>query len=516
MNSKFVEHDWIYPDVLEERDYQKAIAESALSGNTMCVLPTGMGKTPVAVMVAAFRLKQDMKKKILMVAPTKPLTAQHQRSFQKFLRVGEDELKVITGEIDPAKRIKQYAEADIVFSTPQTIQNDLKKGRLSLNDFSLLIVDECHRAVKKYAYTFIAKKYMEQAKDPLILGLTASPGGHMYKIKDVCKKLYVSNVEIRTRDDDDVKKYIQNVEQEKIEIPLTEDVVKIIKLLTSIKQQSLDTLQKWHVINQDNRMITKKYLIDLQIKLQKSSGGFKYMAMSKLAEIIKIDHALTLAETQTLHSLLEYLKGLKEQGESGDTKAATRLIKNPEFEQALDMTMELIKNKKEHPKLGKLREIVSKQLSEDKESRIIIFAQYRDTLGKIEEDLKNIEGVKSVMFIGQAMKKGRGLKQEEQIKILNEFKLGFHNVLLSSSVGEEGIDVTETNLVVFYEPVPSAIRSIQRRGRTGRTQAGRVVVLVTKDTRDEAYYWSAYHKEKKMHKTLDSMQNQSSLGGFAK
>ncbi len=510
----FVKHDWIYPNTLEERDYQKAIAESAMQGNTMCVLPTGMGKTPVAVMVTAYRLQQNMHDKILMVAPTKPLTAQHKRSFQKFLRVGEDELKVITGEVKPADRIKQYSKADIVFSTPQTIKNDLKAGRLHLRDFSLLIVDECHRAAKKYAYTYIAKVYMDQAKDPLILGLTASPGGHRYKIDDVCQKLFVKNVEIRSREDKDVKKYIQIVEQERIEIPLTEEIVKIIKLLTSIKQQSLDVLQKWHVINQDTRIVTKKYLLDLQIKLQKSSGGFKYMAMSKVAEIIKIDHALTLAETQTLHSLLEYLNSLKEQGESGDTKAATRLIKNPEFEQALDMTIEVIGKGKEHPKLEKLREIISKQLSQDKESRIIVFAQYRDTLGKIAEDLKKVEGVKSVMFIGQAMKKGRGLKQEEQIQILNEFKLGFHNVMLSSSVGEEGIDVTETNLVVFYEPIPSAIRSIQRRGRTGRTQAGRVVVLVAKGTRDEAYYWSAYHKEKKMHKTLGDMQNQQSLNKF--
>ncbi len=510
----FVNHPWIYPDMLEERDYQSAIAESALRANTMCVLPTGMGKTPVAVMVAAERMKQDMSKKILMVAPTKPLTSQHKRSFQKFLRIGEDELKIITGEITPAKRIQAYAKADIVFSTPQTIRNDLKAGRLNLRNFSLLIVDECHRSVKKYAYTYIAKTYMDQAKDPLILGLTASPGGHKFKIDDVCKRLYVKNVEIRSREDKDVSKYMQNVKQEKIEIPLTDEVLMLKNLLEAIKQLSIDMLRKWKVVPQGDLMLSKKYLLDLQIRLQKSSGGFKYMAMSKVAEILKIDHALTLVETQTLHSLLEYLNSLKEQGESGSTRAAKRLIKEPEFEKALELTEKLIDEEKEHPKLEKLKEIVSLQFKNNPDSRIIVFAQYRDTLGRIMKELENVNCVKPILFIGQAMKKGRGLKQEEQIKILNEFRLGFHNVLLSSSIGEEGLDVSETNLVVFYEPVPSAIRSIQRRGRTGRTQAGRVVVLVAKDTRDEAYYWSAYHKEKKMHKTLDGMQMQQSLNGF--
>lgn len=514
-SKQFVDHPWIYPNTLELRDYQSAIAKTAVTGNTLCVLPTGMGKTPIAVIVAAEKLRENMHKKILVLAPTRPLTAQHRKSFQRFLRIGEDELKLITGETLPTERIKQYSKADIVFSTPQTIENDLKANRISLRDYSLVIVDECHRAAKKYAYGYIAKTYMEQNPNPLLLGLTASPGGQLWKIKDVCQRLYIKNVEIRTRDDKDVEAYMQKVDQEKIMVDMTDDILTVISDLETMKQQSLDILVKWHVINEQmSKNITKKYLLDLQTKLQSSSGGFKYMAMSKVAEIIKIDHALTLAETQTLHSLLEYLTSLKEQAEKKETRASMRLTKTAEFSAALEKTQKLVEDGKEHPKLAKLKEIISRQLSDDKESRIIVFAQYRDTIGRIFKEMQTIPDAKPVVFIGQAVKKGHSLNQEDQMRVLNEFKLGFFNILCSSSVGEEGIDITETNLVVFYEPVPSAIRTIQRRGRTGRTQEGRVVVLVTKGTRDEAYYWSAYNKEKQMHKTLDGMQKQNTLDKF--
>ncbi len=106
--------------------------------------------------------------------------------------------------------------------------------------------------------------------------------------------------------------------------------------------------------------------------------------------------------------------------------------------------------------------------------------------------LVQIKGAAPVEFIGQAKKKGKGLSQKEQMQILNEFQMGFYNILCASQVAEEGLDVVETNVVVFYEPTPSAIRKIQRSGRTSRTKQGKVIVLMTKNTRDEAYQWSAH------------------------
>ena len=103
------------------------------------------------------------------------------------------------------------------------------------------------------------------------------------------------------------------------------------------------------------------------------------------------------------------------------------------------------------------------------------------------------------------------MTQKEQIAILQEFREGKFNVLVSSSVGEEGLDIPQVDLVIFYEPIPSAIRHIQRRGRTGRLEKGEVVILVTKNTRDEGYRWSAHHKEKRMYRNLLQLKNNLKL-----
>ncbi|MFH1420714.1 MAG: DEAD/DEAH box helicase [Candidatus Aenigmatarchaeota archaeon] len=512
---EYVSNRWIHPNKLERRVYQENIAKTALLGNTLCVLPTGMGKTPIAVLVAAAKLDEDMSKKIMLMAPTKPLTAQHRMTFEKFIRIGPSELVAITGEVPAIKRMKLYQKADIVFSTPQTIQNDLKARRLSLDDYSLLIFDEAHRCVGNYAYTYVAKAYVNQNPRGLILALTASPGGHKWKIDDVRRKLSIKNVEIRSRQDLDVVKYVQKIDEEKIEVVLTQPMLDLKKYLDTIKKDSLEKLKTWKVVNVSNEnIISKTYLLDLQRRLQRSEGGFKYLAMSIVAEILKVDHAIGLLETQTLHSLYEYLQQLYEQGKNGDTRAAQRLIKNEYFEKALALTKKLIAQGDEHPKIEELKKLISGEFAKNKNARVIVFAQYRDTINKICNELKKVSGAKPAMFVGQAIKKGYGLKQGDQIKILNEFKLGFCNILCASSVGEEGIDVTETSLVIFYEPVPSEIRKIQRSGRTGRTKAGCVVTLITKNTRDEAYFWSAYHKEKKMKRTLEGMQKQKDLVNF--
>ena len=89
---------------------------------------------------------------------------------------------------------------------------------------------------------------------------------------------------------------------------------------------------------------------------------------------------------------------------------------------------------------------------------------------------------------------------------VEEFKIGKINILGATSIAEEGLDIPEVDSVIFYEPIPSAIRHIQRRGRTGRQEKGKVIILVTKDTRDEGYRWSAHHKEKRMHRILKDLK----------
>jgi Fanconi anemia group M protein len=161
----------------------------------------------------------------------------------------------------------------------------------------------------------------------------------------------------------------------------------------------------------------------------------------------------------------------------------------------------------EHPKLDQVRDIVSRQIAGRPESRVIVFTNYRDTADMVTASLGAMEDIYPVRFVGQSSKyKDKGLTQKQQVHIIEDFKKGIYNVLVATSVAEEGLDIPSTDLVVFYEPIPSEIRSIQRKGRTARKHAGRVVVLVTKGTRDEGYYWSSLSKERRMQSNMKELQ----------
>ena len=122
--------------------------------------------------------------------------------------------------------------------------------------------------------------------------------------------------------------------------------------------------------------------------------------------------------------------------------------------------------------------------------------------------------IKNHIFVGQAKKNGLGFSQKEQKEILDKFRVGEFNILVATSVAEEGLDIPKVDKVIFYEPIPSAVRSIQRRGRTGRLEEGAVTILVTSGTRDEAYRWSAHHKEKRMYRNLDKLKKEFSLSSL--
>jgi len=489
----------------QPREYQKNIAEIASKRNTLVVLPTGMGKTLISVLVAVNRLEKYPESKILITAPTRPLNAQHKKSFEKFTTINPEEIVLVTGKINPEDREQIYKKAKIIVATPQTIENDVENGRLSLADFSFITFDEAHRCVKDYAYTYIAKKYKEQGKNRLILGLTASPGGSYQKIEEIKKNLFIESVEIRTEVDEDVEPYVQPIMKDWIYIDLPEEFQMIKGVLGDVLKDDIYWLKEHHFLS--TYKPSKKMLLMLQQRIggryMQGSKNFSLMwVMIRCAEAIKLEHAIELLETQGISSLYDYMKKL------GASKKRTdqRLFKDPRIKEAMKIIEDLHTRAVEHPKLKKLEDIVKDLLKEKADAKIIVFANYRSTVDMLNELMRNI-GVKSEILIGQAIKEGKGMTQEKQIEALKRFSAGEFNVLVTSSIGEEGLDIVATDFAIFYEPVPSEIRMIQRRGRVGRQAAGKVMFLITKNTRDEANYWSAFHKEKKMKGILYDMKN---------
>ena len=475
---------------------------NALEGNTLVVIPTGLGKTAIALIVAASRLYQNGGK-ILMMAPTKPLVEQHLRYFKSQLVIpGDDDTKfaMFTGETSPEKRTKDWMAASMILATPQVIKNDLIAGRYDLTDVSLLIVDEGHRAVGNYAYVFLSERYMQTAQDPLILAMTASPGGNKEKISDIVENLHIKKVETRTEDDPDVKPYVHEKEVEIIRVNLPPELKSALDDLKALVSDRLSHLKQAGFPVTNESSLSMKVLQEISAVIQqriaeRDASGFA--AASIHAELMKLRHAISLAESQGCMVLKTYLNKLLAEGNAPDgTKASKRIACDPRFMRLLNRSIEW---KEEcHPKLLILPELVRSILEQSPDTRIIIFATYRDTVRMVVDTLQATE-ISAERFVGKANRdQEKGLSQKNQIATIARFREGEFSVLVATSVGEEGLDIPSTDVVIFYEPVPSEIRSIQRKGRTGRHGTGRIIVLVTRKTADETFQIVSRRREKAM------------------
>ena len=512
----YIKHPLIKKDSIESRLYQQILAGDVLKkGNTMVVAPTALGKTIVAILVAADRLQKVKNSKVLILSPSKPLAIQHEASFKEFLTLP---CSSITGAVKTDERVKRWEESRIISATPQTIESDLLNGRYDLSSVSLVVFDECHHGVGAYSYVYLASRYVKESNYNLILGLTASPGSDKAKIKEVCENLYIQNVVVKTENDRDVKPYFNPVSIDWVRIKMSEELDKINKFLEKALKIRLKTLKNMGILKTIS--VTKVDILKTRGRIQgeiaRSTSPKKEMfqAISILSAVINIQHAQELVETQGVHPFNKYIARLRKK----KTKASKSLMNDPNFSRAVRLAHDAEKHGWEHPKLRTLAEILKKELGTDdgqttlqttrysdkqdeKSSKIIVFTQFRDTLEMIHDKLES-EGIKSAKFFGQGTKDGeKGLTQKEQKEIIKAFRMGEYDVLISTSVAEEGIDIPAVDLVILYEPVPSEVRMIQRRGRTGRKRTGRVKVLITNGTRDEGYYWSSVRKE-------DNMKNQ--------
>ena len=483
---------------IEPRGYQQKIFETCVEKNCLVVLPTGIGKTLIALMLVIDRMQKFPGEKVVFLAPTKPLAEQHLNYFKKHLPELFADMQLFTGAVNSNKRKKIWQTTDIIFSTPQCIANDVKKNFYNLNEVCLLVEDEAHRCVKNYDYNFLAKKYLSQAQNPRIIGLTASPGSDAQKIKEICRNLFIQEVELRTRESEDVKKYLQELEYEKVVVDFPPKFEEMKHVLLKLFNKYVEELRRRRVLFGSASKIS---LIHLQKKMiggiTRGNKNFNYMlGVSACAQAIKIQHALELLETQTLESFNKYLKKLLNEAVKKKSKGVVKLVAKPEFNYVFMTSNELLSKNIEHPKIKEVLKIIEKEKNE--KMKIIVFTQFRDSAVIICRNLNSLKDVKAKVFVGQMKKDGLGMNQKEQRKIIDEFSEGEINVLCATCIAEEGLDIPEVNAVIFYEPVASAIRSIQRRGRTARLMKGKLFMLVTKNTRDETWFYASRAREKKM------------------
>ena len=499
----YVNHPLLKPDSVEERRYQTNMVEGCIGRNSLLILPTGLGKTIVALRIAA---EFADKGKILILAPTKPLVDQHRATFEDLMpgiTIG-----MLNGMMAPGKRGGIVASSDIVISTPQCIANDLESGSYDLDAFSLVIFDEAHRATGNYAYVTVAPYCPVKCR---MIGMTASPGSDVNRIEEVCMNLDLSRIDVRSDDDPDVSPYVFDTHVNRIEVDLPKDLLDAIGLLREMLDRYVTELCSLHLMSR-GQMASKGSVNRLQESLQgrlargeKTSIIFRGLALAAIC--MKLLHAIEYAECQGMTTLRQYMSRLEAEThlEKGG-KGATEIVARPEYKELrriVDTT------RVEHPKVSRVMSIVSQVLEAHPDTKVLVFAQFRDTCDMLVDKISGIPHASVGLLIGHSKS---GMSQKDQISLLDRFRSGEFNVLVSTSVGEEGLDVSSTNAVIFYEPIPSDIRTIQRRGRTGRKNDGEVYVLVGKGTLDEVYEKAAKDKEAAMRERLMKLSDQLSRG----
>ena len=312
----FINHPLLRKNLLRFREYQKNISNFALNKNTLVILPTALGKTIISLLVSINTLYNYRDKRILILAPTRPLVNQHWKSFVSYIRLPNDQTAVVTGKIPPYARTIVWNNDAIrlVFSTPEVVRNDIKEKRVSLENFFLIVFDEAHRAVKDYAYTFIADQYVRHCSFPLILGLTASPGSEKNKIQEICNNLFIEHLEYKTEEDADVKRFINpiDINWEWFDLPSEYHYVKSI--LKTMLEEKLNWLISRNIVTKNSKWIFKRDLISLGnelrhalLTLPEEQRRSLYFALMQQSIALSLMYCIELMESQGFNSLGTFL-----------------------------------------------------------------------------------------------------------------------------------------------------------------------------------------------------------------
>lgn len=490
------------PGAIRALPFQLDLARLGLQEDLLVVLPTGLGKTVIAALLAAELLREG-DGKMLFLAPTRPLVQQHHEAFGRWLP--SVRRTRFTGTVRRPLREGSWETAEAVFATPEIVVNDLAAERYDLKEVRFLVLDEAHHAVGRYAYVPIARSYLsERPRGSRLLGLTASPGGRDERIEEVVAALGGPRVEARSRDDPGVQEFVQPIDVTYTWVELPPEAKRVQAALQAAAHATARKLQKMGYLRKKPiGSLSVKDLIALRSEIFARPGPMvrKFGPLFHQLVLLHLHHAQERLETQGLEPFRQYVERVrtKEKPSRGDRA----FVALPEVVASVEEARSYLENTVEpsHPKLDALVKLLREESQRAREEplRVLVFAQYRDTIQGIQERLE-AQGWTVGRFVGQSTRDAsdKGMSQKEQARVLSAFRDGRFPILVASSVAEEGLDVPDVDLVVFFEAVPSEIRAIQRRGRTGRSSAGRVVVLLTHATRDVGYQRAEARREQAM------------------
>ncbi|KAJ7949704.1 DEAD/DEAH box RNA helicase family protein [Quillaja saponaria] len=483
---------WIYPVNVPLRDYQFAITKSALFSNTLVALPTGLGKTLIAAVVMYNYFRWFPSGKIVFAAPSRPLVMQQIEACHSIVGIPQEWTIDMTGQISPPKRASFWQTKRVFFVTPQVLEKDIQSGTCLVKHLVCLVIDEAHRAMGNFSYCVVIRQLMAVPVQLRILALTATPGSKQKTIQNVIDNLHISTLEYRTESDPDVFPYVHDRKIELIQVAMGQDAVDINNKLLEVIRPIVVTLSAFGVIqNRDYHTMSPNEIINMRERFRQvpppDLAHIKYGEVEgSFGVLISLCYLRKLLSSHGIRPAYEMLDRKLKQGHF-----AKYMGKNESFHRAKLLMQQSLSHGAPSPKLSKMLEVLIEHFKsrDPQNSRVIIFSNYRESIRDIMDALANIgESVRAAQFIGQSSGKTmKGQSQKVQQAVLERFRSGGYNVIVATSIGEEGLDIMEVDLVICFDANLSPLRMIQRMGRTGRKHDGRVVVLACEGTELNGY-----------------------------
>lgn len=511
-DGNFLKHPLIRDGSVEWRDYQVELAISATKASSLVTLPTGLGKTVVAALIVAEKLRRDPQASVVVLAPTKPLCQQHRETMLRMLKLDEFDVALWTGEVSRVDR--GVALPRVLVATPQLMLSELTEGRISMRGVSTVVLDEAHRTVGNYPYVSIVRIYLTQRDSAHVVGFTASPGDPR-RLAALSANLGSKQVLARTEEDPSVSKYVEEISTHFLPVSVPPLMLEARQLLLD----ELNALLSTQSVKDELKGVrpTFRSMTERMLELRrKAVAEHDYGLLNTVKLLATARRLLLMIERLDLGGpslFLEFTSSQAEQaGRSGSAKSLKLLLQSRRVQDAIALARLQLKLDPPNPKLAELDRIIKDEVL-GRGKKAIVFASYRACAEEILRFLGNKNEVSAKLLVGQrASGQSGGMSQREQREVLDEFKAGPPSVLIATQVGEEGLDIAGADAVIFYDNTPSAIRLVQRLGRTARFAPGDAYVLYFVGTSDERYLWIARKREKSMRALVKSLSTKPKPG----
>ncbi|KAJ7658685.1 hypothetical protein DFH06DRAFT_1407125 [Mycena polygramma] len=503
---------WVYPLNHPKRAYQYDIVKQCLFNNTIVALPTGLGKTFVAGVVMLNYYRWFPEGKVVFLAPTKPLVAQQMDACQKNCGMCPSDAVQLTGQNAKKTRATAWKTKRVFYMTPETLHNDLLSETCDPADIVLVVFDEAHKASGDYAYNQVVRFMMAKNPHFRVLALTATPGADQEAVQALVDGLHISRIEIRDENSLGLQAYLHKTTVEQHVIVMTEEVNRLKDHLVRLMESVLEPLQTKNLMSAATDPVCL-HPYAAQAKMGKLKPNEKW-ALRPLATLSCIARVMGYLLEGTIGMFNTAMRDMEQSDANGDGKAAsTKTFRtNPLFRAVMqELDLQRLRGFSMHPKMERMKALVVKHFTEktDEEmgpTKVMVFVTFREAADEIVNVLNDEQPlIRASKFIGQGTDKQgkRGLRQKEQMEVIQDFRSGALNVLVATSIGEEGLDIGEVDLIVCYDAQKAPIRMLQRVGRTGRKRDGIAHVLLS-EKREERNMDKAERSYKEVQRTIVS------------